>query len=65
MKKSKEERGRMHDKIQSSQERWVDPWLWQFRLHDECECWRTVWDLSLAMGNDLERPKPGKKHRYK
>ena len=65
MRKSKEERGRRHDKIKSSQEKWVDPWLWQFRLHDECEWWCTVRDLSLAMGNDLERPKPGKKHRSK
>ena len=65
MKKSKEERGRMHDKIKSSQEKWVDPWLWVFRLHDECECCNTVKGVSLSMGNDLERPKPGKKHRYK
>ena len=64
MRKSKEERERRHDKIKSSQEKWVDPWLWQFSLHDECEWWSTVSSVSLSMGNDLERPKPGKKHRY-
>ena len=39
----------------SSQEKLVDPWLWVFRLHDECEWWNTVKDVSLSMGNDLER----------
>ena len=60
-----EARLRRLDKIRSDQERWVDPWLWVFRLHDDCEWWKTVRDVSLSMGNDLEKPKPGKVHKYK
>ena len=63
-KKSKEEKERRHDRIESDQEKWEDPWLWVFRLHDDCEWWNTVNQVSLSMGNDLEKPRPGKKHTY-
>ena len=63
-KKSKEERDRRHDRIRADQQKWEDLWLWVFRLHDECEWWTTIRDVSLSMVNDLERPKPGKKHKY-
>ena len=37
MRKPKEFRQRRHDRIRSDQKKWVDPWLWVFRLHDDCE----------------------------
>ena len=40
-KKSKEFRERKHDRIRSDLERWEDPWLWVFRLHEYCEWWNT------------------------
>ena len=49
-RKSQEERERKHDKIRSDQEKWEDPWMFQFH--------------SASEEIDLERPKPGKKHKY-
>ena len=61
-RKSKEEKERRHDRIRSDQEKWEDPWLWVFRLHDDCEWWNTVNQVSLSMGNNLENPRSGKRH---
>ena len=63
-KKSKEERERKHDKIRSDLEKWEDPWLWVFRLHDDCKWWNTCNTVSLSMDNNLENPRPGKRHKY-
>ena len=63
MRKSKEERERKHDKIPSNLVRWEDPWLWVFRLHQDCEWYQNVAMISTSLGNDLEKPK-SKKHRY-
>ena len=57
-------RERKHDRIRSDLERWEDPWLWVFRLHDDCEWWNTCKTVSMAMDNDLENPRPGKRHKY-
>ena len=63
-RKSQEERERKHDKIKSDQEKWEDPWMFQFRLHDDCQWWMTLKTVSASEEIDLERPKPGKKHKY-
>ena len=55
---------RKHDRVRSDLERWEDPWLWVFRLHDDCEWWNTCSVVSESMGNDLENPRPGKRHKY-
>ena len=39
-KKPKEFRERKHDRVRSDLERWEDPWLWVFRLHEDCEWWK-------------------------
>ena len=64
LRKSKEERDRKHDRVRSNLERWEDPWLWVFRLHEDCEWWKTCSVVSESMGNDLENPRPGKRHKY-
>ena len=62
-RRSKEERERKHDRVRSDQEKWEDPWIFQFRLHDECQWWLNVKSISESEGIDLEKPKPGKKHK--
>ena len=64
LRKSKEERDRKHDKIRADLEKWEDPWLWVFRLHEDCQWWNTCSVVSESMGNNLENPRPGKKHKY-
>ena len=60
----KELRERKHDRVRSDLEKWEDPWLWVFRLHEDCEWWNTCSVVSESMGNDLENPRPGKRHKY-
>ena len=62
--KPKEEREKKHDKIRADLEKWEDPWLWVFRLHDDCQWWNTCSVVSESMGNYLENPRPGKRHKY-
>ena len=62
-RRSKEERERKHDRVRSDQEKWEDPWIFQFCLHDECQWWLNVKSISESEGIDLEKPKPGKKHK--
>ena len=63
-KKPKEYKERKHDRVRSDLERREDPWLWVFRLHEDCEWWKTCCVVSESMGNDLENPRPGKRHKY-
>ena len=32
--------------------------------HEDCEWWNTCNAVSESMGNDLENPRPGKRHKY-
>ena len=63
-KKPKTFREKKHDRVRSDLEKWEDPWLWVFRLHEDCEWWNTCSVVSESMGNDLENPRPGKRHKY-
>ena len=63
-RKPKVDQEKKHDRIRSDQEKWEDPWMFQFRLHDECEWWLNVKSVSATSQIDLEKPRPGKKHRY-
>ena len=62
-RRSKEERDRKHDRIRSDQEKWEDPWVWQFRLHQDCQWWANVKAVSATEDIDLEKPKSGKRHK--
>jgi len=65
IKRSNRFRMRKHDKIRANEERWSDPWVFQFQLDKDCNWWQQFEWLSKMEGLDAENPTPDMKKRYK
>ena len=57
-------KNRKHDKIPANEQRWQDPFTFQFQMDEGCDWWLTFKWLSNEDGYDCENPIPGKKKRY-
>ena len=57
-------KNRKHDRIPANEQRWEDPFMFQFPLDKGCDWWTTFIWLSTEDGYDCENPIPGKKKTY-
>ena len=64
MNKSERFRKRKHDKIPSDEERWEDPWVFQFQLDKQCDWWLQCDFVAKGEQLDFENPTPDMKKRY-
>ena len=64
IQRSEKFRKRMHDKIPSDEQKWDDPWVFQFQLDKECNWWRECDFAAKGENLDFENPTPGMKKRY-
>ena len=67
MRRTEKFRLKKHDKIPANEDRWEDPFMFQFQMDKQCDWWLTFNWLSTAGEEkyDCENPIPGVKKRYK
>ena len=67
LRRTEKFRLKKHDKIPANEERWADPFVFQFQMDPQCDWWLTFNWLSTTgdKNYDCENPIPGIKKRYK